>query len=282
MQLVPRQAAGKIRTTVTDADGAATAPTTPTVTIVRDSDGTEIVSAAAATDENGGVISYTLDPSDLPTVDLLTATWQGTVGGNAFTITTEVGVVGAFLCSLEEIDAAVKDLRPSSILTTLDLREAREVAEGFLEDRCNVALRPRYARDVHELGGGSLKALLLRKPLPRKILSATIDGEDVTSEVKLLPGGIVYRKSRWTKNVEIQITYEHGHSTPPVDSARATSRLARHILQADVRNYDERATRIETDEAAYGFLITAGERGAPTSLPLVNEYIVANRYPTVG
>ena len=276
MELIGRNLAGKIRATFTDAEGAAAAPSgTPTVTVTRDSDGTDVVTAADAT-VAGNVATYTLDP--LSAVELLNCEWSGTVSGKSVKVRTQVGVVGGFLCTLEEI-AEIVTASGGTPPPNEGLRAAREAAEQFLEARSGVAFRPTYAKATGD-GPGS-NHLLLPNPRVLRVLSAKIDGTAVDlNEITILDTGVLEREAGWAGDIEI--VYEHGWAVPPPDVSRACVKLARHYLQPVLKDLDERASRIEAGDVSYGFLTTAGERGAETSIPEVNEVISRHRYMPVA
>lgn len=281
MEQALRDTRAKIRVTLTGADGAAVAADSgwPKVTITRDSDGTAIITDAATIAETGtGAYSYTLTPAQIPDVEKLTATWSATIGtatGHSFV--TEVEVVGGYLCTLEAIDTA------TAVATTTDtLRDARRWAETVIEDACGVAFRPRYARETLDGPGGT--DLLLSRRRPLALRSVTIGGTALTSTelaaIEMTRGGKLYRSAGWGTGREgIDVVYEHGYKTPPARISRACVRLARSYLSEAPSDYDERATRVDTDAASYS-LITAGVRGAHTSIPEVNQAI--NEYSVLS
>lgn len=260
MQLILKNSAAKIRATFTGADGEATEPTNPVVTITRNSDGEEIVTAQAATVEEDaavGVVSYTLDPDDIPTVDLLTVEWSS---DDASTADTRVGVVGGFLCSLEELDAAV-----ATTLTTLELRELREEVEEKLETACNVAFRPSYARET--LAGDGTNTLLLSHRRPTAILSATIDGEDVSADLTLSSGGVVVHGGHFLATDELDIAYSHGWPVAPSPVNRAAVKLA----PAFDSGGDDRVNRFREDDQEFFLTVASGTRS--TGIPEVDRVI---------
>jgi hypothetical protein len=273
VELILASSAAKIRATFTGPDGEATEPTNPTVTIVRDSDGEEVVSAQAATDEGSGVVSYELEAKDIPTVDLLQASWSAE---DASAADTEVGVVGGFLCTLEEISAAV-EAAGGAEPDTLTLREKREEAEGKLEDACRVAFRPSYAREM--LCGQGKRRLLLGRPRPTAILTATLDGSDIAAELALGKGGTVERESCFPIGSELEITYIHGWPVPPEPITRAAIQLAAAYVQAT--GGSDGITRFREDDQEI-WLSVPGVNGAETGIPDVDQAIRDYRYPVVG
>lgn len=265
MQLVLRGGPGKIRAAFTGGDGEALDPTSPTVTITRDSDGEEIETGTAAPDGE-----FSLNPADIPDVDLLRVMWEA---DNSAASDQEVGVVGGFLCPLEEISAAITAAgRPEPEAPTL--RALREAAESVIEDACGVAFRPRYRRDV--LDGRGSGQLLLSAPRPIRILSATVDGIDVASGVSLSVLG-AERSSGWSTGLAIDIAYVHGWPVPPPQIRRAAARLARFLHESG----DQRVGRFSEQGESFTATV-AGIDGALTSLPEVNAAIEAYRYRSVG
>lgn len=258
MQLVLRNADSKIRATFTGPDGEATAPTSPTVTITRDSDGEVIADAESATLVSAGVVSYTIPAADIPDVDLLHVSWSGT---GASAPDDEVEVVGGFLCSLEEIDDDAQTAR-----------RLREQAEQWLEDACGVAFRPRYKREVLSAMPPVLD-LLLSRPLVRSITSITqddvaVDLDDVTV------GETVYRDAGWYGSVEV--VYEHGYTTPPEPIRRAVVKLAQFASTGG----DNRISRFREDDQEVWLAVpgVSGETGIPEVDSAIDQY----RFYAVG
>lgn len=268
MQSVLKGSAGKIRAVFTDSDGAAASPTAPKVTITRDSDGAAVATAAAATNEGGGVVSFTLTAGSVADVDLLHVAWSASAGSAA---AAEVAVVDGFLCSLEDISLR---LEANVVPPPADLRALREVAERRIEDACGVAFRPSYRRE--RMVGDGAPSLLLSSPRPTRIISASIDGGDDIAADTQLDGGAAIYAAGWTSGATVDIAYAHGYATPPEPISRATIALARHLVLEDPSNVFDRATSYTTEEATYS-LVTPGVRGMETPIPEVNAVINAYR-----
>lgn len=260
MQLVLRNADSKIRTTFTGPDGEVATPTSPKVTIVRDSDGETIADAASATVESGGVASYTISAEDIPEVDRLTVAWSA---ADASAPNDVVEVVGGFLCSLEAIDP---DADPS------DSRRLREQAELWLEDACGVAFRPRYERETIDARGST--SLLLSRPLVSAVLSASDDGTAIDVD-DLTVGEVVSQPSCFTGLVDI--AYAHGYAAPPEPIKRAVIKLAQFASSGD----SDRVTRFAEDDQQF-WLTVGGVGGAATSIPEVNAAIEAYGFASVA
>lgn len=271
MQTVLKGSASKIRAVFTGADGEAVAPTSPKVTIIRDSDGVEIATNDAATHDGDGVVSYALTPAEIAEVDLLHASWSAT---GSYAAPCDIGVVGGFLCSIEEISSVITTTPAPSAKTIRGLREA---AERRIEDACGVAFRPTYRRE--RLWGDGATGLLLAERRPSEILSAKIDGGDeLSADVTIEAGQIVY-EGGWPAGSQVDVSYIHGFTTPPDPISRATVALARYLVLEDPSNVFDRATSYTTEEATYS-LVTPGVRGAETPIPEVNAVIDAYREAT--
>lgn len=264
MQLVLVNTPAKIRATFTGGDGEAVAPSSPTVTVVRDSDNEEIVSGDSADVVDDKAV-YTFNPADLPGVDRLEATF--TEGATSAVV--EVEIVGGFLCSLEAISDASEQTDPEI------LRGLRETAERRLEDACGVAFRPRYARETL-LGDGTTE-LLLRRPRPLSVIAATLDGDDVLAELSPTSGGTVTRSAGFPCGAELDIAYAHGWGSCPEPISQAAVKFAATLAE----NADDRIQRFREDDQEV-WLTVPGTGGALTSIPEVNAAIEAYRIPLVA
>lgn len=255
MQLALRGSAANIRIDYIDGDGAATAPTSPTVTIVRDSDGETIEDGSAATVDGNGA-RFTLNPATIAEVDLLRVGWGGT---GATAPDQLVGVVGGFLCSLEAISGD-------------DPRSVREQAEEWIEHSCGCAFRPRYHRERLPACEGSL---LLSRPLVSEVLAATIDGEAIDLDGLTVEANGVARSEGWRGTVDI--AYVHGHLECPEPISRAAATLAQHIAEGGDAN---RISRFREDDQEIFFTLPGP--GHATGLPDVDTAIDVYRFPSVG
>lgn len=272
MQAVLTGSDAKIRNTFTDADGAATVPTSPKVTIVRDSDGKSIETAQAATSEGSGVVSFTLDGEDIPSVDLLTATWSAGVG---FAPVTEVAVVGGFMCSLEAIAEQIEAGGGENTPASAGLRALREKAEERLEHICGVAFRPSYVRETRYLVG--VETLLLKRPRATEVLSVTLDGTDISEEVTL-EDGCLRREDCGAMTGLLNIAYVHGWESCPDDMSVACAQLAAAYNES---SSTAGISRFREDDQEF-WLTVPGASGAETNLPDVNAAIQAYRYIQVA
>lgn len=266
MQLVLRGADSKIRATFTDEDGSASAPTSPIVTVTRDSDGEEIVTAGTCTDEGDGVVSYTLDGDDIPTVDLLTATWAASDAAAGDSV---VGVVGGFLCSLEDVEATV-----GGSPTVPELRQLREEIEERLERICNVAFRPSYARET--ITGTGRSRIVLDNNRPLAVISATLNGVDIADELSFSRHGLLARTAGLPCGSTLNIAYSHGWPLAPSPVRRAALRLAADASSGD----GGLISRFREDDQEFWLSVADGNRS--TGIPEVDRVVRDFGYPVLG
>jgi hypothetical protein len=243
-------------------DGVATdpAPATATVEILRE-DGTTLVAAGTNAPHAGtGVFTYALTASQTAQLDLLTARWTATVGGQLQTIETFVEVVGGFMFSLAQA-RRLSPLGDTAAYPTSDLLAYRTLAEQALEEACGVAFVPRYARDLIS-GDARTDVAVRRRPL--SVLSASIDGTALTSPelsvLALYPSGRIYRTDPanpslvWPAGHEnIVVKYTHGYRTCPGRESRAALLLARRWLVESP--LDDRTTRVVSEGGMAEFAI---------------------------
>lgn len=238
----------------------------PTVTVTRDSDGTEVSTGPAT--GSSGAWSYAITPAQVPEVELLHAEWVS----SGATYRTETEVVGGFLCSVAEVQAAVDD----DSKTEEEVEDARDWAEDWLERECRVAFRPRYASE--RLDGTGSGSLFLSNPKASSVITATVGGTAVSGDIVVDPVGVLTQDGTWTEGTRnVEVSYVHGWSSAPGPVRNAAILLARHRLLEDPSNAFERATSYTTEEATYS-LVTPGVRGSSTPIPEVNAVINAYRY----
>jgi hypothetical protein len=251
-------------------DGVATDPDpeTATVQIVRD-DGTELVPAGTGTSHvEDGEFTYTLTPAQTAQLDILTARWTATFGGQAQVLTTIVEIAGGVLFTLAEA-RALTPLDNVELYPTAELLAARVVAEQVLEDACNYAFVSRYHREQPVVD--ALGRLLLAKREVRSIRSLSIDGAALTEDdiaALALSGGIVTGNP--LTGTRYEIAYEHGVTTPPALASRIALRLAkRYLVKTPI---DERASTMTTDDGTIT-LVTPGLRGMLFDIPEANAFV---------
>lgn len=240
----------------------------PTVSATRDSDGSAVTigSVSGASPD----WTATIAPAQVPEVDLVNIEW---VQAGA-TYRTQVEIVGGFICSEADIDAA---LDASHTFTPAQIRAARDWAEDILERACHVAFRPRYCRE--KLDGSGNGSIFLSNPRPIAALTASVDGTSVTvGDIDIDPDGLFNSDTDWARGRRnVSVTYVHGYEAPPEPIRSACVRLARYHLLEDPSNMIERATSYTTEEATFT-LVTPGIRGAETPIPEVNAVIDQYRY----
>jgi hypothetical protein len=263
----------------------ANATGTPTVTVVRDSDGTTIVNAQNASAITGvvGGYAYELTPTNLDRLDELTATWNVTLDGAAQTFTQKIEVVGGFICSLGQIDGSLNRGGNEADYANSNKAAARMVAEDAFEREAGVAFVPRY-RKV-SLDGWSGTDLLLPNSQITTIRSVSVDGTAYTQDQLDALGlygetGVIYNESSWTRGRRnVEVVYEHGYRWPPADVERAVALIATSILKDGP--WDDRGFAV-TDDAGTVRLLTAGVSGAAFSIPDVQAALNRYRVPVIA
>ena len=248
-----------------DASEAATDPGTVTVAVDRE-DGTSLVPAGTATSGMGtSPRTFNLTTTHTAQLDVLKLTWTSATLGVR---TSYVEVVGGFLASVAEIRAE-SPLSNTTTYPTTSIIAARTIAEQALEDACDVAFVPRYAREVRN-GNGSTDILPFR-PLPRSVISAVVDGTTVTDVVIDQERGTFYRAAGWGSTRQgVTLKYEAGYAYPPANCAQVVAKLVKFLLVDSPAN--DRATSIASDEGTQ-FLVTAGVRGAIFNIPIANAFV---------
>ena len=273
MQRVARGRSATItQTFYEDGVPADPSPDSATVTITRD-DGTAIATDAATTNVGVGAVSYTLTPSDLADLDLLTVTWKATFGGQEQTYTDTIEVVGGFLFTIAQARASTP-LNDTVKFSTQQIIDARTLVETALEDACGVAFVPRYRREA--VSGSGTRNLLLSMPRVTAVRPASVDGTDFTlgELAGVVPSGpgVIYAQNGWARGFgNYTVAYEHGWPSPPPRISQAALRWARHIL-AGTSQIDERYTSVSNDVGTFS-LATPGLRGSVTGLPEVDAAI---------
>lgn len=247
--------------------GAAVDPGTVTVGITRE-DGTVLVAAGTAT---GGATTdprtFALTTTHTASLDRLTATWTSATKG---TRTTYVEVVGGVLASVADL-RAIKPLDDTTKYPTANLLAARDAVAAVLEDVSGVAFSPRYEREYKIDGDGSTE-ILLKRPRPLSVQSATLDGTSVTvGDLLLYDDGRVYYANGWsTGRQNVTVKYTYGYPTPPGNCAQVVARLVKWLLVDSP--ISDRAISI-INEGGQQNLVTAGVRGAIFDLPLANAFV---------
>lgn len=253
-----------------------------TVTVIGSAGAT--LSTGAATSDDAGNYTY-----DLPAqADLSHATvkWQGSTR----TITSYVDVVGAFYFTLaagRSSDAALTVEK----WDTEALKLGRTTVETEFERISGVSFVPRYGRSVFRLEASHrrheerthLDHGLDLLPMPRKLLSVTVDGVGWTSDemaaLTLDPLGYVYG-IKSGRNVVIE--YEHGFDTPPPDIYRVALVYLRYCLTNQRGIVPDRATQFTATEGGTYQLALPGRAGYDTGLPDVDAVLARYDYKPPG
>lgn len=255
--------------------GVVVDPGAVTIKVDRD-DATNLIPAGTATLGTGAnARTYNLTAANTALLDRLTAVWTSPTKG---TLTTEVEVVGGFVCSIADIDFALNKGGTAADYPLDQKLQARQVATEAFERECGVAFTPRYARKTLTVEGG----LHLPLPTPRvlSVQAVSVDGTaltgtDLTDIAPDEPFGL-YRPVGWargTRNTVVKWT--HGHKTPPSDVSRAVGIIAASIL-AD-GPFDDRGFAV-SDDGFGARLLTAGVGGAAFSIPEVQSTLARYRY----
>lgn len=282
MDRLLRQTTARISLEVRDTEGELVSadPSTDVEVTVRD--GAEDQVATGTADEAGtGLYEFELTPTQIASLDVYEATWEVTLGGQVNTFRTVFEVVGGHLFSIGEARGFDQILADPTEYPTSVIRNAREVVEDFLEDRCNVAFVPRAAREV--LTGRGSRRLLLPHSHLLALISGSVDGMALTQgeidELELEEKGAIQRPTGkvWAAGAEVGLHYEHGHTRAPADVSRAGLKLLYHYLIAHVSGLPERAIQ-QTTEVGTFTLSFAGER-RPSGIPEVDAVIAAYREP---
>lgn len=258
------------------ADGVAADPTgTPTVTVVRASDGTT-VTTGAVTDEPGvGLWSVTIAATANTLLDTLTVTWSGVVNGVAQQYVDYVEVAGGTLFTLSEA-RAISALTSTTTYPNADVVEMRTAVEQAIEQACARAFVPRYERETLDGSGGA--TIMLKRPLVTAIRSVTISGTALTAgqlaALSITTAGGVYRSSGWTCGVgNVIVGYEHGSQEAPHEIRRAALMLAKMWLVTRASPTDDRATTFAAAEGGTYSLAVAGRGGSHFGMPDVDAAI---------
>jgi hypothetical protein len=232
-------------------------PSTSVTVALVDANGVPVTSGAATAE--GNAYSFPLPPQAQLTE--LTATWTGTIDGNAVVEVDQVEIVGAHYWSIAEARASDATLANAQKYPAADLLATRVEVEQECERICGRAFVPRYRRAV--LDGTGTTELLLPDPDVRRIravrLAPRVDRPFVAlTEAQLAAlverGDRVLRRvdgSVWTEGyANVVVEYEHGMNAPPTDLLRATKQRLRHRLNMQMSAIPDRAVSYSTEGGA--------------------------------
>lgn len=244
----------------------------PTVTVVRDSDGTTIVNKAAATPvevaEAVEYYTYTLTGDKIPEVDLLTVTWAD----EDSTYTQEVEVVGGFVVSLSEIKekyGGPAEKAPDA----WKLEREREIATRDLEDSVWDAFRHRYEKELVTADGTNCMVLSQRNVV--KILSVTVDDEALTGEEIEDLTVTSYGFERPTKvrsGAALVVTYVYGRERFH-EAKNPVRDLAAYRLVPDPSDQFGRATSSTSEDGVTYRYFNEAIKGNKFPLPIVDAFV---------
>ncbi len=264
--------------TATDATGNVT------VTVERE-DGTSLTGGTIGSN-NGttGEYDFALTAAThLDELDELKITWTATVDSRTITEIDYVNVVGGRYFTLTSLRSE-PGLSNMTTFTNQELKDARDIAEDFIEQYCEHAWVPSYSRYVFDGNGGDF--VLLPKISSRRIIAATISGTaQTTSSWSVDDGGrIITDGTRFTQAIpagqNCVIKYEWGEQYAPLDLQRAARKLARHLLLDNESSIPDRARLMQTEWAMF-HLDTASE-DKPTGMPEVDSVLMRYRAEQPG
>lgn len=200
-------------------------------------DGTVVASGTAGHPGPPGVYQATVPAQ--ASVDVLTLSWTGTVGGAAVTATDTVEVVGGFLFGLAEARAMPPAL-DATRYPTATLARKRIAVEQEAEEICGQAFVPRFARAVVDGTGAS--SVRLPHVGVRALRAVSVSGSVVSlSGLYFTASGVLSGRS-WTygsRNVVVE--YEHGWDQPPEDLKDAAMLRLRSRLSMGDSGVPQRA-----------------------------------------
>ena len=257
-----------------DSDGEPADPGTVTVTITR-ADGTTVAADAATGGTGTAARTYALTVSQTAALDVLHAVWAA---GGVTVGTTRHDVVGSASLTLNEFQRLSRQDGETPAGTFL---AARRGVDAFMLKNLGRSVVPRFdVERVYYSGAGEVP---LAYPHLRRVRWArwydsdnqATEIEDV-ADIRADPAGVA-RHDAWLCGW-LEVGYEHGWDRASEDAKRVWARLTRAYLGDTRSTIDDRAT---TYQAADGALVTLGVEGRPgwwTSIPMVNEFILENRW----
>lgn len=230
-----------------------------TVTVTR-GDGTEVVAAAATTDNGDGTYSYVLDAASNTRLDQLKAVWTTpdetyvtypeVVGNHLFTITD---------ARSKTTTGAQTPLASSSTYPDADIEAVRQEITEWFEDVTDRSWIRRYCRGVAAGTGHriiSLNDFRFRtadgEPLLRpratfgvaSLVSVTVSGVAVDVDDIEVDGHRLYHKGgSWTSGslsdpLNVAVEWEYGHRPTPREARDNGLRLAlKQLIPSDVPSY---------------------------------------------
>jgi hypothetical protein len=224
--------------------------TTPVTVVVVDANGVEVADDVATSVGQG---RYTFPLPSQPALQLLTASWTGTIAGAAVVEPELVEICGGRFFTLAKGRASDQALDDQAQYPTAELADALLQTETECEEICDRAFVPRYGRAV--LNGSGTEELLLPDHDIRTIRAARIAPRLDRPFVALTVAELAALSVRsdqtlvrtdgnvWTLGEDnVIVEYEFGLSAPPEDLRRAAMRRFRWYLGLGKGTIPDRAT----------------------------------------
>ncbi len=280
-------------------DGTPVDPDSNQLTITVTNDQGVTLDSENATRDSMGVYHFTLTPTETGTLDLLTLTWEGLIGGVAYVSRSIVEIVSGYMFTVPQ----ARVFPELAGFTDEQIIAARTNAEEFLEWQCRRGFVTHYRRDdfpapyptFSDLPRNPMQTgapvtvsgfrpapgmLMLSRPFVTAIRSVTANGTPLTNDelatLTLNPSGVLGRTGAWAYPVRVE--YEHGRQVP--DGDRVCLILARHrLLNSPI---DDRATGLPDEGGGVISLLTPGVKGSITGIPEVDAWIAQNSYANLG
>jgi hypothetical protein len=256
-----------VRVVFYDADGAPADADGQVTADVTSDDGTALVSGRVCASEGAGVYALTLTPAETATLDLLTVTAAGQVGGVDQEPTGQVEVAGGIYFTVAEA-RRTKPLQKTDTYSDADIEAARIGAERDLEhcEATNQTFVPRYRREIVRPHGS--RRVWLDRARPRRIRSLAVDGVELTADeiaaLDLFDFGLVKLDRRAT---HVEVAYEYGWDSPPRRMVEAALLLTKqYVIDSQI---DDRALRVIDPEGRETVYSAPGVRGILFSIPEV-------------
>lgn len=268
--------------TVTDGDGRSIALDPANLELTVESyDGRSIETSVLDVGQvSEGIVAFGIPASELPGLDLLTATL--TESGSGVVEVATIEVVGAHYFTIDDVRYADSTMRENvSRFSDDEIIRVRPEVEQECERICGRAFVPRLSRQLFT-GGRTTFVELQGWPI-RRIHYAEIDGAALdSSELESLTEWLGkkyevngdYFKALLSGS-QLDVVYEHGISEPPADLKRAAIAHLKHMMTKDSSTHDERYTSISNPDGTFG-IATPGRAGFEVGLPYVDA--VYGRY----
>ena len=267
-------------------DGTTPAVTSPAITIA---DGAGVQVATGTPVYASGALTFSVNATLCPKLDVYQCTWTGTVAGQATTWTSSFEVQGGYVCEIADVRNSDRVFTDTVKYPLALLRTVRSSVQDMLERAGRVSFVPRGKRVVLNgsgpdffrgysplLYGQDTRKLLLPSVAVTQLYSGSIDGvaltvDDLTSIT--VDDSILYRSSLYPPwpygRQNIALHYVHGYATVPGPIARAAVILCREYLTGT--DLPGRATATSIGDQM--FRLTVAGRDGATGLPEVDSAV---------